>query len=53
MAGEDQVLFQVIVAGTFVKGARRDDFVAFDADVLLEEEVAIESVKRYCWASAE
>jgi len=48
-----QVLLEVFVAGAFVEGARGDDFVAFDADMLFKEEVAIEGVESYGGAHAE
>lgn len=45
MTGKDEVALEVLVPVAFVKRARGDEVLAFDADVLREDRVAVEGVE--------
>ena len=53
MAGENEVALEILVAGAFVEGAGSDEVFALDADVLVEDEVAVEGVEGEVRSAAE
>jgi len=53
MSRKDQILLQILAPRTFVECTSRDHLVAFSANVLFEEEIAVEGEESDFRATAE